>query len=1293
MSGIFFDPGSQLSPFTVTDKAKGFRTNFSQNYEAAKNDFFARLRSDSEVSAFTKIFTENDQMIAELGGTIEPNPLFVNHSDTIRVPEVENFAKSFNEDLMERDDVFDFNDFLNSKEAHLDWYFREVDRLKKEQPDKFANVKTRADIDKEVIANAQEAWAINRDVMANAQPGLGGWNWGQLLGSMRAGITDPVILGTLPLGFVTGGWSWSGTIGMQVLKTFAVEALIGGVAEAVIQKDVYKYNNDVLDIEYTAKEAAIAITTVAVASGILGDVVLGLFRSGQFTKAQFDAFNDSRLLKKDKAAWFGKELNKMIDAGDLNYKQIVEMSINGLSKSATMRLINNLPDEIKTPEVRAFIENEMNKQFDVDNNPFENTVKNQLEHEERINQGTENLVLENTPNAERPIITLDEGLKDYSANKIEFKIDELETDATIFQYKQGGDEFGVTERLKGVTEWNPHAANVIIAYEFLDGRKVVADGHQRLGLAKRIKAQNDGQEPRLFGYLYREADGYSPDQIKVWAAIKNIQEGSGTAVDAAKILRLNKADFENFKKALPPRSVMVREAIALESLADDAFDLLARGQAESSHAALVAQLVNDKSLHLPILQLLNKTKPENLNKARSIILQALDSKFNTTEQIDLLGSEFITSSLVKNKADILDAVIKALKANKTLFKGLNLNKTKINSSGKNVLDDAYNENQELINEKILQLIEKKALRKGEPLADELNNASVLHANGNERAAIEQFRVAVERANERGDFDGFDVSRSGNDAQSPDTSTKFAEEEDLTPTIEETKFSEPAGEGQVSQGNYLQNQLEEVFDVSAKAERGEFGVDEVLRDTDLIDRSIVKPILEKIDTSVITRALFNINKAREKQNLPPFKNLDDAIDQYEADQLALNKLDTTESMMNEPERVAIRQAIANSLEARNGHQLAKDQVFRGKPKANREIVFVMGKPGSGKSSIEAIPLIKKLRAVLIDPDEAKKFFPEYENGLGAGVIHEESADVIADLAVRSAEKGYNMVYPVVGADFASLAKKISLFKQQGYKVYLHNIDIPGDESYRRAFVRYLETGRLINHAYLLDVADKPNLVYKQVKESNLADGYKKIDNFVKEGQQPILIENQGGISLGEKSSKQTRTKVQGEGKRETEQKGFGLEDINEKFARMEAEMEAEAAATPITREVQERLDLVDQINTKKAETEELILELRELQKTPFRSVFGKRAKRYEFLEKEIPRKIEEIKKLEAKIPVEKTVELSPEQKIIDEFKDAEFAIGTKLENDEVVPEIVSARQVLNDIENDQAIITRLKDCVV
>ena len=67
MSGIFFESGSTLSVLDVANKAKGERTDFSQNYEAAKADFFGRLRSDSKAAAFTKLFKENDELILELG--------------------------------------------------------------------------------------------------------------------------------------------------------------------------------------------------------------------------------------------------------------------------------------------------------------------------------------------------------------------------------------------------------------------------------------------------------------------------------------------------------------------------------------------------------------------------------------------------------------------------------------------------------------------------------------------------------------------------------------------------------------------------------------------------------------------------------------------------------------------------------------------------------------------------------------------------------------------------------------------------------------------------------------------------------------------------------------------------------------------------------------------------------------------------------------------------------------------------------------------------------------------------
>lgn len=1303
MSGIFFEPGSTLSVLDVANKAKGERTGFEDNFRAARADFFGRLRSDSKVSAFTKLFKENDNLIKELGGDIGINPLFLNHPEALRNSAADDLANSINDDLMNSVDVYDFDDFITSYDTHLDYYFDELDKLKASDPEKFKDVKTRDQIDAEVIENARQAWEVNQDVMRNAKTGFLGLNWGQLAGGFTAGITDPVILGTLPLGVATGGWATTGTIGMQFLKTFAIEALIGFGAEAAIQKEVYRFNNDDLDINYTAKEAAAAMLTVAVASGVLGDVVLGLFKGGSFTLKQFNQFKKAP----NQEEWATQAITQLIDEKKLSAQEIVELSLINIDRNTIVKIVDSLPENTKTKEVKAFLHQQEKVIDDVNEQPFMDTLVDNLKNEKEIEDAIRNLNDEVIPEQVDTNFQLNESVKTFSADKVEFRIDELETDAKIFQYKQGGDEFGVTERLKGVTEWNPHAANVIIAFEFANGRKVVADGHQRLGLAKRIKAQNDGQDVRLYGYLYREADGYTPEQIKIWAAIKNIQEGSGTAVDAAKILRLNKAEFNNFKKAIPPRSVMVREAMAMESLSDDAFDLVARGQAESNHAALVAQLVSDKNLHLPILQLLGKAKPDNLGKARAIILQALDSKFEKAEQIDLLGTEFITKSLVTNKADILDAAIKRLKRNKTLFKGLNQNKTKINSSGKNVLDEQYNQNQELINEKILQLIETKALRSGEQLAADLNDASVIHAKGNTGAAIEQFGDAIERANARGDFDGYDVGRSRSDAQSENTNSKLIEEEDIDPiqSIPEQTFDTPAGQGQIDQGNLLQDQLEQVLDIKPKTERGEFSVDEVLQNTSPIDRKIIKPILEKIDENDLKNAFDIINKARTKQGLPPFKNLDDAIDQYEADQIALNKQDTTESIINTQPRISLRNIITSTLQKHHGHTTAKDKLFKGMPKAERKVVFVMGKPGSGKSSVEAIPLIKKLKAVLIDVDEAKKLFPEYNNGKGAGVIHEESTMVAADLAVRAADKGHNIVFPVVGANSDSLLRKISAFKENGYEVYLHNVDIPFDESYRRAFTRYLEEGRLIDHGYLINVGNKPNDVYNYLKTLNILNGYKKTDNFVKRGEKPILIEKEGGISIGEKSSKSPGKgdeRVGGQEKTKRNQANITkiYHSTNQEFDEFD-----------INRTMDNSIWFTDDLNAiKKGEVgaagRGIIVE-RFIDEDELKLATG--ADKDKYLDDELIQqgfdgikfsKSEGYSENNYRIfypeKLKKTItdrsDLSENQNILNEFIDEEFSVSSKIEEDEIVPEVVSARQILSDIDNDQAIINRLRDCV-
>ena len=1197
MSGIFFNEQKDLSRYTQADKAKGFRTGYLDNYEAAKDDFYRRYRSDSKAIGFSEVFTEEFEKSRHLLTDDFPNPLHLNHPDVYGLPEIENDVKNYNDNLILNGSIEDLEDgYRNSYQAHIDWYFDQVNQMKNSDPIKYADLKTREEVDQEVIDRAKNAWANNEKVMANAEPGLFGWNWGQIAAGARAGITDPLVLATLPIGVATGGWTTTGMVGMQFLKTFAVEAVLGMAAESAIQVGVYNWNNSELGIDHSLKQSVATILTVGAASGVLSSVVLGLFKTGAIPFAKYQEYK----IAKNPDAWLEKNLPSIIESAAKNRPEVKDLIMDSLAempREDLLKFVKGLPNNVKTRDLYRFIDMEENKKIEIKSNPFKKNIDNDIDHLKKLEEAKDNLINDTIPTEETPTptITLDEGVKEYSDGFVEFKIDELEVDANLFQYKEGGDAFGVTERLKDVTEWNPHASNAVMVYEFADGRKVIADGHQRLGLAKRILAQNDGQKPKLVGMLYREADGYSPDQIKIWAAIKNIQEGSGTSIDAAKILRISKKNFDDFKAMLPKRSNLVKEAMAMQDLADDAFDLVIRGQFPAAHAAMVANLVKDKSMHKTILQLLKQTDPNNLAKARSIILQAMDSGTQTIEQIDLLGTEFITKSLFTNKADILDAVIKGLRADKNLFKRLNLQKNKINSSGKNILDESYNKNREVINEKILQFIEKQATRSGNKLADDLNIAAKLHAEGNESAAIKQFGEAVDGANARGDFDGYDVGGSGSVEKSPIQNNRIIEEEDLSTAKHQEEFSDIGGTGQKDQGDFLENEVTEaiddtyVFDTASgklvkETERGEFSVDaeEVLKNSTPIDRKIVKPILDKIDPKILEDALAAINKTRANQKLPQFKTLDDAIDQYEKDQLAFDRKATTESIIDTPERVKIQNEAVEILDYNAGHSKYEDRLFTGKAKTEKKVVFVMGKPGSGKSVIEAIPLVKKLKAILVDVDEAKKLFPEYDGGKGAGVVHEESSKVIGDLLERVMTKGQNVVFPVVGANFDSLLKKIKAFKDLGYEVKLHNIDIPGDESYRRAFVRYLNTGRLIPHEYLLSIGDNPNIVYNQLKKIGVLDGYKKTDNFVKRGEKPILIENEGGVTIGEAISKRSRTSS-GKSVKETatrtaaEQKR--LEELKEELGNLEISSDPlldipsflQRGETKIPKKVQTRID--------------------------------------------------------------------------------------------------------------------------
>ncbi len=180
-------------------------------------------------------------------------------------------------------------------------------------------------------------------------------------------------------------------------------------------------------------------------------------------------------------------------------------------------------------------------------------------------------------------------------------------------------------------------------------------------------------------------------------------------------------------------------------------------------------------------------------------------------------------------------------------------------------------------------------------------------------------------------------------------------------------------------------------------------------------------------------------------------------------------------------------------------------------------IIIGLPASGKSSTLVDPISTEYQSRLIDNDEAKKLFPEFNDGWGSAVVHEESQNICDKIFLHSILKGENIVLPKVGSNAEKLiAQYIDKAKSVGYKVYVHFADLDRNKAQGRMLSRFCETGRFLP----LELIDKYAPVingrtenhiessYQFLKDSGLVDGFSKWDNDVNMGEKPILLENIG-----------------------------------------------------------------------------------------------------------------------------------------------------------------------------------------
>lgn len=307
-------------------------------------------------------------------------------------------------------------------------------------------------------------------------------------------------------------------------------------------------------------------------------------------------------------------------------------------------------------------------------------------------------------------------------------------DPQTFQFKSGGDQHGVTDRLQGVRAWNPLAAGKTMVYEYADGRRVIADGHQRTGLAKRLMAE--GHKPiKLNAFVMQERFGWQPSDVRVYAAIKNMQESSGNAVDMAKVMR-ERPDLVN-RAALPITDTKLREAKALARLSPGAFNMVVGGAIKPEVAAAVGETIRDTSRHADMLKELARDKVASGQHARLYVQQALAAPSLTETTTSLFGKETTTRSLLRERAAVLDRALNQLKGDKRLFGMLTREAGAIEGVG-NKLQHGVNAQLSTSAGQMAHLVEKLATTRG-PVSTMLDDAARAMADGDSASkAARQF---------------------------------------------------------------------------------------------------------------------------------------------------------------------------------------------------------------------------------------------------------------------------------------------------------------------------------------------------------------------------------------------------------------------------------------------------------------------------------------------------------------------------------------------------------------------------
>jgi hypothetical protein len=411
-------------------------------------------------------------------------------------------------------------------------------------------------------------------------------------------------------------------------------------------------------------------------------------------------------------------------------------------------------------------------------NPDADTVR---EHEARAQQAAMAARGEDLDMPDRPVIASPR------QSIINGEIEEVDpqnmlVQPEVFQFKSDiVAPGGVTPKLAKVGSWSPERAGIVLVYEYADGRRAIADGHQRTALANRIMAQDPSQKITLAAKVFKEADDFTVEDMRVLAAFKNIAESadgmtSKMSMDAAKVLRIKPDAISNL-----PAGPGIARARELSALSDDAFSMAINKAIPEDQAALVGRLVADQGMQAPIMRLLQKVDPDTQAQAESIIQQALAAPRVETETFDLFGGRVETESLYLERAKVLERAMRMMKDDRSIFRTLTDRADTIEGSGANRLDAATNREVREATERAMVAVQALAYRAG-PISEALNNgAKAYKTSGKLADAASAVVSAVRDEVRRNGLAGGGTGRAGraakparSGAEAPDPNDQFSD---------------------------------------------------------------------------------------------------------------------------------------------------------------------------------------------------------------------------------------------------------------------------------------------------------------------------------------------------------------------------------------------------------------------------------------------------------------------------------------------------------------------------------------